>query len=789
MSRFKLRHYSLKAGFTIVEMLVIAPIVILTIGAFITVIVSMTGEVLSTRSSNVLAYDIQNALNRIEEDIRASTTYLAANSITPLVSPQGYDNAIADFANVDDSVTPKGNMLILKTFVTTGNPLSPTSGPVYLANQPNACGSTQNQNTPMMMNIVYFVKNNALWRRSIMPADYLTAGCSTPWQQPSCTTVPASGFCKAQDVKLIDGIDASNFTVEYFDKASDTVANGVASNTAKTITERNDTLKPTTTVGVSINVTKTAAGREISQSGTIRATGDGRVTPIAPVNLTFNNTSTGRSGTIQTWTVPATGIYTIEAWGAQGGYGYLLSTTTINAGGSGARVKSDFSLTAGQVVSILVGQKGFDYPGADRGGGGGGGTFVVSAGVLLTAAGGGGGAGQYASTSAIGGQSGTSGAAGTIGTFGAGGTSGAGGGSGGSYGGGGAGWSTNGVSATYGGGGASFNNGGLGGVGYRDGATPTMDGGFGGGGGAYAGSGGGGGYSGGGAGSWSYSGNGGGGGSYSSGTNQSITAAARMGQGLVTITNNITGGGAPTGNQTLSYTGSMQTFTVPAGVTTLTMTALGAQGGSGTTYTGGLGASMSGTFSVTAGQILNVLVGRQGGSNATYKAGGGGGGTFITTSANVALLVAGGGSGGGGNTAPGNGNPGLTTTTGGNSEVATGGSGGAGGGAGAGSSGGGGLTGNGTNSGNSGLGFSFINGGAGGAGGTCAAGGGYGGYGGGSGGEWCSQGAPGAGGGYSGGAGVNSTDVAGAGGSFNGGTGQTNTSGSRSGDGQVVISW
>ena len=39
-------------GFTVVELLVIAPIVILTIGAFVATIVNMTGEVLASRGAN-----------------------------------------------------------------------------------------------------------------------------------------------------------------------------------------------------------------------------------------------------------------------------------------------------------------------------------------------------------------------------------------------------------------------------------------------------------------------------------------------------------------------------------------------------------------------------------------------------------------------------------------------------------------------------------------------------------------------------------------------------------------
>ena len=251
------------------------------------------------------------------------------------------------------------------------------------------------------------------------------------------------------------------------------------------------------------------------------------------------------------------------------------------------------------------------------------------------------------------------------------------------------------------------------------------------------------------------------------------------------------------GTQTFDYAGSIVNFTVPAGITTLTIDAKGAQGGTGGQLTGGLGARMKGDISVTPGQVLKILVGQKGGDNTSSPAGGGGGGTFVTTSANSALVVAGGGSGGG-SAANTIGKPGLITEAGGVSNaVATAATGGQGGGATIGSSGGGGLTGNGTASTSptlvNGGGFSFTNGGVGGLSGKCAASGtgtiGYGGFGGGSGGEYCIQGSSGAGGGYSGGAGGTSTGVAGGGGSINTGANQTNTSGYQSGNGQVVISW
>ena len=62
---------------------------------------------------------------------------------------------------------------------------------------------------------------------------------------------------------------------------------------------------------------------------------------------------------------------------------------------------------------------------------------------------------------------------------------------------------------------------------------------------------------------------------------------------------------------TFSYTGAEQSYTVPAGVSSLSITALGAPGGG--PQSGGLaagrGADVSGVVNVSAGQVLYVEVG------------------------------------------------------------------------------------------------------------------------------------------------------------------------------------
>jgi hypothetical protein len=119
---------------------------------------------------------------------------------------------------------------------------------------------------------------------------------------------------------------------------------------------------------------------------------------------------------------------------------------------------------------------------------------------------------------------------------------------------------------------------------------------------------------------------------------------------------------------TYNYTGTVQTFTVPACVTSITVDVLGAKAGNNGSYAGGNGGRVQATVPVTPGEILNIYVGQQGVSTSVssppvYNGGGGvysyvsngtsgtGGGASDIRRAPYAnadrLVVAGGGGGGG----------------------------------------------------------------------------------------------------------------------------------------------
>lgn len=119
---------------------------------------------------------------------------------------------------------------------------------------------------------------------------------------------------------------------------------------------------------------------------------------------------------------------------------------------------------------------------------------------------------------------------------------------------------------------------------------------------------------------------------------------------------------------TYSYTGSVQTFTVPTCVSSITVDVIAGSGGNNGSYLGGNGGRVQATVPVTPGEVLQIYVGSAGANSQVSHPGvyGGGGGVYSYVSAGTSgtgggasdirrtpynlsdrLVVAGGGGGGG----------------------------------------------------------------------------------------------------------------------------------------------
>jgi len=102
-------------------------------------------------------------------------------------------------------------------------------------------------------------------------------------------------------------------------------------------------------------------------------------------------------------------------------------------------------------------------------------------------------------------------------------------------------------------------------------------------------------------------------------------------------------------NLTFNYTGSLQSWTVPSGVNSISINAIGGKGGDCDWGTPGGGANVTSTISVTPGQTLYIVVGKAGNNSnlrtpgtSCYGGGGSGGGASAAFPGNRA------GAGGGG---------------------------------------------------------------------------------------------------------------------------------------------
>lgn len=286
-------------------------------------------------------------------------------------------------------------------------------------------------------------------------------------------------------------------------------------------------------------------------------------------------------------------------------------------------------------------------------------------------------------------------------------------------------------------------------------------------------------------------------------------ATGNTGPLLANATSWYTGNAFYSGNSWLSntsyynVTGGIQYWTVPT-TGSYTISAVGAAGNGNI----GLGANITGTFSLTQGEVVRILVGQTGGNINQFYGGGGGGSFVIRTpynTANSIAVIAGGGAGmswrggvGVGNVIPGRGSAttapgttafGLATGGGGGGIQGAGGTTGANGtstASGGWAGGGGGFLGNGGSSSGAGSGGqggkSFTNGGTGGQGQSAGQFGGFGGGGG-------AGSSGGGGGGYNGGNGSTDNNIGGGAGSYNNGTSPSATANANPGNGFVQVTY
>lgn len=252
MSRSTKQH-----GFTLIEMLVVAPLIVIVVATIVGFMVSLVGNVTIANSRTQIQYDAQDALNQLEQDVFLSTAFIG--SYAP-ASPQGEDNGTAAFTSASGDI-------ILNQPATSANPADATREPIYYANRPNTCASGSYQvNNPFYVKVIYFVRNNTLYRRTIVPtwntnappSENNSTVCKPVWQRGSCANGVSGAACTAKDAAILNNVASISLTTTYYQKS----APGTLITTD---------LSTADTVKVAITVTSKAAGETVTQTSELAA--------------------------------------------------------------------------------------------------------------------------------------------------------------------------------------------------------------------------------------------------------------------------------------------------------------------------------------------------------------------------------------------------------------------------------------------------------------------------------------------------------------------------------------
>ncbi len=251
-----MRHTSSKqnSGITLVELMV----VISLIGILLFLGLDMLGDYYfdNTRSLGMAVQegDTKSSLSTLESDVSTAERFLVANSTTDPAASVPWTHT------GNNSAAPQNRVLILSTYATTIPALTDGANSRQLVYSGASCDQ------PIKNNLVYFVKNGNLYRRTIKNTTTPCAGL-TVGQKQSCGASQTGAYCQASDALMVTGV--STFNVEYYASSSATtpISNQYGSG-AQTAIESTSTK----TVKITLTTEQPISGHNSPMSTNIRST-------------------------------------------------------------------------------------------------------------------------------------------------------------------------------------------------------------------------------------------------------------------------------------------------------------------------------------------------------------------------------------------------------------------------------------------------------------------------------------------------------------------------------------
>jgi type II secretory pathway pseudopilin PulG len=196
-------------GFTLIEILVITPILMVTVLATITFLFNEFGQITKQNGQLNLQLEAQNILFGLQDDIWYSNQFASDKN-----------------ANLIDSYAPVGGWvynttpptLIISTAALTKSHRDPNRQPIYLNESTCTPVDGNGVNSVLYNNVIYFVSGTNLYKRTLSAPGGL-AVCSNLYSKQTCPTANSSSSCPA-DILLSDHINT--FGITYYDTGNST---------------------------------------------------------------------------------------------------------------------------------------------------------------------------------------------------------------------------------------------------------------------------------------------------------------------------------------------------------------------------------------------------------------------------------------------------------------------------------------------------------------------------------------------------------------------------------------
>jgi competence protein ComGC len=191
-------------GFTLIEVLVISPVVMITVILTMSYLFNQYGELTKQGTQIILKTQAQTISFSMQDDVFFSTSFASDKN----------DNLI-------DAYAPSGGWksntnpptLILSSVALTQSRKNASRSPVYINTLGCSPDDVKTQNDELQNNIIYFASGTNLYKR-ILTAPSSLSTCGTSYQKQSCPAPNATVACP-KDILLTDKL--SSFGVTYYD--------------------------------------------------------------------------------------------------------------------------------------------------------------------------------------------------------------------------------------------------------------------------------------------------------------------------------------------------------------------------------------------------------------------------------------------------------------------------------------------------------------------------------------------------------------------------------------------